>query len=66
VGDSMKKRSEYVPLEISGNELEAFVNELEDKLYSQFWSLEEDKSKKEQIKGLIRKNIYLALENAMR
>jgi hypothetical protein len=66
VGDYMKKRSEYVPLEISGNELEVFVNELEDKLYSQFWSSEEDKFKKEQIRGLIRKNIYLALENAMR
>lgn len=61
----MKKRSEYVPLEISGNELEVFVKELEDKLYSQFWSSEEDKFKKEQIRGLIRKNIYLALENAM-
>lgn len=60
----MKKRSEYVPLEISGNELDAFISELEDKLYSEFWSSEEDDSKKEEIKRLIRKNIFLALETA--
>lgn len=62
----MKKRTEYVPLELSGQELEAFISELEDKLYSQFWSSEEGESKKVEIKGLIRKNIYLALENATR
>ena len=61
----MKKRAEYVPLELSGQELEKFVSELENKLYCQFWSLEEDNAKKEEIKGLIRKNIYLALENTM-
>lgn len=62
----MKKHVKYVPLEISGTELDAFVNELKNKLYSEFWSSEEDDTKKDEIKDRIKKNIYLALETSMK
>jgi len=62
----MKKHVKYVPLEISGTELDSFVNELKDKLYLEFWSSEEDDTKKDEIKDRIKKNIYLALETSMK
>jgi len=62
----MKKRTEYIPLELSGSELEAFVDELREKLYREFWSSEKDDTKIDEIKNRIKKNIYLALETSMK
>jgi hypothetical protein len=62
----MKKHVKFVPLEISGTDLDAFVIELEEKLYSEFWSAEQDDSKRDEIKDRIKKNIYLALETSMK
>ena len=62
----MKKRPEYVPLELSGAGLEAFVNQLVDKLYSEFWPSGETDSKKREIINRIKSNIYSALEASQR
>ena len=58
----MKKRSEYVPLELSGEELEAFVDKLGDRLFYEFWSTEEDDSRKQEIISRIKGSIFSALE----
>ena len=62
----MKKRSQFVPLEISGSELEAFVYKLKEKLYSEFWSEPEQNPQKDEIKARIEKNIYSVLESSLR
>ena len=62
----MKKHSAFVPLELSGAELETFVNELRDKLYSEFWSETDENSKREEIKSRIEKNIYSVLESSLK
>jgi hypothetical protein len=59
----MKKRSEYVPLELSGEELETFVDKLGDRLYSEFWTSEDD-SRRQEIINRIKKNIYSVLETS--
>lgn len=58
----MKKRPQYVPLELSGEELDAFVDKLGDKLFSEFWSSEDDDFRKREIKSRIKNSIYSALE----
>ncbi len=62
----MKKHVKYVPLEISGSELEVFVDNLRDKLYLEFWSETEGNSKKEEIKSRIEKNVYAVLESTLK
>ncbi|UCE67538.1 MAG: hypothetical protein JSU85_05870 [Candidatus Zixiibacteriota bacterium] len=62
----MKKHVKYVPLEISGSELEAFVNNLRDKLYQEFWPETEENSRKEEIKSRIEKNVYAVLESSLK
>ena len=62
----MKKHLKFIPLDISGPELEIFVNSLIDRLYSEFWSDTEDYSKKEEIRSRIEKNIYAVLESSLK
>jgi len=61
----MKKHSAFVPLELSGAELENFVNKLKNKLYLEFWSETDENSKSEEIKSRIEKNIYSVLETSL-
>ncbi len=59
----MKKHADFVPLEISGDDLEDFVANLRDKLFKEFWSDIADDSKKELIKSRLTKNIVSALKS---
>jgi hypothetical protein len=63
-GGKMKKHLKYVPLEISGTELNTFVNRLIDRLYHEFWSENEEYAKKEEIRLRIERNIYSVLESS--
>jgi hypothetical protein len=62
----MKKHSAFVPLELSGAELEDFVTELKTKLYLEFWSGDEENSEMEEIKSRIERNIYSVLESSLK
>lgn len=62
----MKKHVKYIPLELSGSELEELVSRLRDRLYQEFWSENETDSKKEEIITRIERNIYAVLESSLR
>ncbi len=62
----MKKHGKYIPLELSGSELEELVTRLRDRLFLEFWSETEEDSKKDEIKTRIEKNIYAVLESSLR
>ncbi|UCC80054.1 MAG: hypothetical protein JSW64_01470 [Candidatus Zixiibacteriota bacterium] len=62
----MKKHAKYIPLELSGSELEELVTRLRDRLFLEFWSETEADSKKEEIKTRIEENIYAVLESSLR
>ncbi len=59
----MKKHADFVPLEISGDDLEDFVAQLRDKLFNEFWSDITDDEKKEMIKSRLTKNIVFVLDD---
>ena len=59
----MKKHAEYVPLEISGSDLDVLVNQLRDKILNEFWSGETDETKIEKIKSQLTKNIFSVLNS---
>ncbi len=59
----MKKHAEYVPLEISGPDLDVLVNQLRDKILNEFWSDETDEEKIENIKSQLTKNILSVLNS---
>ncbi len=61
MNSTMKRRSEYVPLEISGEKLDFFVAELREKLLNEFWASVPEGREKEEIKARIELNIYAAL-----
>lgn len=62
----MKKHVKYIPLELSGSELEELVGRLRDRLFLEFWSETEEDSKKREIITRIEKNIYAVLESSLR
>ena len=61
----MKKHLKFIPLEISDKELDSFISSLTDKLYSEFWSDDEEDSRKKEIKARIEKNIHVVLESTL-
>jgi hypothetical protein len=59
-GGIMKKHAGFVPLELSGSELEEFVIKLRDRLFSEFWPNFVGSPEEKKIKARIEKNIYSA------
>ena len=62
----MKKRADYVPLELSGAELDRFVANLRDKLFSEFWSDYGGSPGEKVIKSRLEKNIYSAFDSVLK
>ena len=62
----MKKRADFIPLELSGAELDQFVIKLRDKLFTEFWPDFTGGPEEAGIKSRIEKNIYSAFESVLK